>query len=161
MFETKEILDLAVRLEKNGEAVYRRAMSTETRGELRSMLEWMAEEEAGHGRWFADLKAALDKGIRNPFMEEMSRGVFEDLLGGQAFSLKEVDFSKVADTDELMSIFIEFETDTVLFYEMIMPFIEDDATRKRLEEIIAEENRHIASLKAVQKKGTAEIPGVR
>ncbi len=146
MFEIKEILDLAIRLEKNGESTYRRAVASSATPELSAMLEWMAVEEAQHGQWFADLKAALDEGIRNSFMEKMSRELFDSLMGSQSFSLKEVDFEQVTGIEELVSIFIEFERDTVLFYEMIMPFIEDDATREHLKGIIAEEGRHIARL---------------
>ena len=44
----------------------------------------------------------------------------------------------MAGPGELVSIFIEFEKDTVLFYEMIAPFIERGETRAQLEAIIAE-----------------------
>jgi rubrerythrin len=152
VFEIKEILDLAIRIEKNGEATYRRAIASSATSELAAMLEWMAAEEAQHGQWFAELKAALDTGIRNLFLEKMSRELFDDLVGSQSFSLKEVDFTQITGLDELVSIFIEFERDTVLFYEMIMPFIEDGGTRAHLQTIIAEENRHIARLQQFLKK---------
>jgi rubrerythrin len=153
MFETTEILDLAIRLEKNGEATYRKAIQSSTDEETNAMLAWMASEEARHGEWFAKLKTDLGTARKNPFMEEMSRQVFEDLVGGQSFSLKEVDFSKVSDLRDLLSIFIEFEKDTILFYELIAPFIEDGETRRHLEAIITEENRHIERLKQVMAKG--------
>jgi rubrerythrin len=153
MFETKEILDLAIRLEKNGEATYRKAIQLPVNEDLKPMLAWMAAEEARHGEWFAALKVDLDIGRKNPFLEEMSRQVFEDLIGGQSFSLKEVDFAKVSDPRELASIFIEFEKDTILFYELIAPFIEDSETRRHMEAIIAEENRHIERLKQFLKAG--------
>jgi rubrerythrin len=93
--------------------------------------------------------------VKNPFIEEMSRQVFKDLVGGQSFSLKEVDFSKVGSTHELISIFIEFEQDTVLFYELIAPFIEDEETRAHLQRVIAEENRHIGRLREFKEAGVA------
>jgi rubrerythrin len=107
----------------------------------------MAQEEARHGQWFSQLQRSLETGGKNPFMEEMSRELFDDLVGGQTFSLKEVDFAAVESTEELVGIFMEFEKDTVLFYEMVAPFIEDGETRTHLETIIAEENRHIAHLR--------------
>lgn len=161
MFETKEILDLAIRLEKNGEAAYRKAIQTTSDQELRAMLDWMAGEEARHGQWFSKLKTALDQGSPNPFHEEMSRRLIEELVGGQSFSLKEVDFSKVAGLGELISIFIEFEKDTVLFYEMIGPFVEHGETRTHLETIIAEEYRHIARLKQFLEKGAEAVVEMR
>ena len=161
MFETKDIIDVGIRLEKNGEAVYRKAIELTTDEELKAMLAWMADEEAGHGSWFAGLKAALGAGGKNPFLEEMSKQLFEDVIGGQSFSLREVDFSKVAGPGELVSIFIEFEKDTVLFYEMIAPFIESGETRAQLEAIIAEENRHIARLKQFMEKGEEALVSAR
>jgi len=147
VFEIREILDLAIRLEKNGEATYRQAIQSSNDEELKAALDWMAEEEARHGQWFSDLQRSLETGGKNPFMEEMSRELFDDLVGSQSFSLKEVDFTTVESMEELVGIFMEFEKDTVLFYEMVAPFIEDGETRTHLETIIAEENRHIARLK--------------
>jgi rubrerythrin len=147
VFEIKEILELAIRLEKNGEATYRKAMASCSDESMNALLQWMADEEVSHREWFAALKSDLDSGVKNPFIEEMSRQVFKDLVGGQSFSLKEVDFSKVGSTHELISIFIEFEQDTVLFYELIVPFIEDEETRGHLQRVIAEEKRHIDLLR--------------
>ena len=44
---------------------------------------------------------------------------------------------------DLFKVAIEFEKDTVIFYEMIQAMIEDDETSKDLEKIIEEERRHI------------------
>ena len=155
MFEIKEILELAIRLEKNGEATYRKAMASSADESMNALLQWMADEEVSHREWFAALKSDLDNGVKNPFIEEMGRQVFKDLVGGQSFSLKEVDFSKVSSTQELICIFIEFEEDTVLFYELIAPFIEDEETRGHLQRIIAEENRHIDRLREFKEAGVA------
>jgi len=155
VFEIKEILELAIRLEENGEATYRKAMASSSNESMNALLQWMADEEVSHREWFAALKSDLDSGVKNPFIEEMSRQVFKDLVGGQSFSLKEVDFSKVSGTHELISIFIEFEQDTVLFYELIAPFIEDEETRGHLQRVIAEEHRHIDRLREYKEAGVA------
>lgn len=146
MFSANEILDLAIKLEKNGEVVYREAIEKVSNPELITLLEWMADEEVKHANWFADLKLKVDQKSVNPFMEKMSRELFNDLLGDKNFSLKDVDFSTVNEIDDLIAIFIEFEKDTVLFYQTLKPFIEDKDTLTHLEEIIAEENNHIAML---------------
>jgi rubrerythrin len=79
-------------------------------------------------------------------MEEMGREVFTDMLGEKSFSHREVDFSKMGQPHDLVAAFIEFEQDTVLFFETLKPFIEDTGTLDNLEKIIAEENNHIAKL---------------
>jgi len=89
----------------------------------------------------------------------MSRELFDDLVGNQSFSLKEVNFAEVDSLEDLVRIFIEFEKDTVLFYEMIAPFIEDSDTRTHLQTIIAEENRHIKRLRDfIAKSDEAALP---
>jgi rubrerythrin len=137
---------MAILLERNGEAVYRRAIKEVSKPELASLLEWMADEEVKHASWFSNMKNAFGSGSQNPIGEEMSHELFKDLLDKQTFSLKDTDFSQVHRNSDLIAIFIEFEKDTVLFYEMLEPFIEDGDTLEQLKEIIAEENRHIARL---------------
>ena len=146
MFLIHEILDLAIRLEKNGESVYRNAIDKVSRPDLISLLVWMADEEVKHASWFLNLKQKLETGAVNPFMAEIGREIFGDMLGEKSFSHREADFSKIERTDDLIAIFIEFEKDTILFYETLKPFIEDKDTLTGLEQIIAEENNHIAML---------------
>ena len=146
MFEITEIIDLAIKLEKNGEATYRRAMEQAEDPDLISLLNWMADEEVQHAKWFNTLKRTVTSGKSNPFLEEMSRELFDDLVGDQSFSLKEVDFTKIQSVDEMLKVFIEFERDTAMFYEVLIPFIEDEETLAQLQRIIAEENNHIQKI---------------
>ena len=146
MFSVNEILDLAIQIEKNGDSVYRRAMEEINESELTTLLEWMADEEIKHANWFASLKDSIESTGVNLFVEEMSRELFNDLLGEKNFSHKDVDFSKLKNINDLISVFIEFEKDTVIFYEVLVPFIEDVGTLETLDRIISEENNHIRRL---------------
>lgn len=146
MFSIQEILDLAIRLENNGESVYRQAVDVIGEPELASLLQWMADEEVEHARWFAELKQKLKTDAANLFMAEMSREVFADFLGEKSFSHQEVDFSSLDRVSDLVAVFVEFEEDTILFYETLKPFIEDNDTRNNLDKIITEENKHIEKL---------------
>ena len=137
---------MAVKLEKNGETVYRDAIGKVAKPEFIALLEWMADEEVKHASFFAELKLNLEEKRSNPFMEEMSRELFDDLLGEQNFSLKEVDFSSIGNTDELIAVFIEFEKDSLIFYKVLEPFVEDPAALEHLQKIIDEENLHIKHL---------------
>ena len=143
MFTANELLDMAIKLEKNGESVYRSAIAKVDKPELVSLLEWMIDEEVKHAGFFSELKHNLETKQVNPFMEEMSRELFDELLGNQNFSLKEVDFSAIDNTDELIAVFIEFEQDSVIFYKVLEPFVEDPAALEHLRKIIDEEYLHI------------------
>jgi len=146
VFEINEILDIAIKIEENGEKTYRDAVITITNPELTAMLIWMADQEAKHANWFKQLKQDIASTAKNPFAEEMSRELINELLGDKSFSLKEVDFSKLRTVNQLISVFIEFENDGILFYEILKPFIEIEETLKNIDLIIMEEQRHIERL---------------
>jgi len=155
LFSANEILDMAIKLEKNGEAVYRDAINRVSNPELIKLIEWMVDEEIKHANWFAEMKLNLDQKSVNPFMEKMSRELFNDLLGDKNFSLKDVDFSSVSEIDDLIAIFIEFEKDSVRFYEVLEPFIGDSISLESLKKIIDEVNCHIKRLQELM--GRAEV----
>lgn len=146
MFTAHEIIDLAVQLEENGESVYREAARQTSNPDIRDLLLWMADEEDKHARWFSELKQEIDSRSINPFMAEMSRKVFGGILGDKSFSHREVNFSEVECIDDLIEIFIEFERDTLLFFETLIPFIEDKNTLDCVTKIISEENIHMKKL---------------
>ncbi len=147
MFSAEEILDIAIRLEQNGEAIYRKAMKEIDTPEFVKMLQWISTEENQHAGWFENLKNDLSSRPDNPVAREMQKEVFQDMIGDQSFSLKDVDFSRISGIDELIRVFIEFEEDTVLFYEMLEPFLQEEASLKQLKKIIAEEKHHIQRLR--------------
>ena len=149
MFSAKEILDLAIKLEKNGEAVYRDAIARVANADLVPLLEWMADEEVKHADWFAELKHKLETKNDNPFAEEMSRELFNEMLGEKNFSLRDVDFAAVDNRNDLIQIFIEFEKDSIIFYEVLKPFVEDPVARQSLQKIIDEEKHHIEQLEGI------------
>lgn len=149
MFSAKEIIELAIKIEKNGEAVYRSAIEKVPNPELVPLLEWMADEEVKHANWFAELKHNLETKNENPFVEEMGHELFNEMLGDKNFSLKDVDFAAIEEIDDLIETFIEFEKDTIIFYEVLKPFVEDPVVREYLNKIIDEEKHHIELLKEI------------
>ena len=150
MFSMREIFDLAIQIEKNGEQYYRDAMKEISNPSLRSMLEWLAEEEEKHQIWFSERKEKLHTEGDALELEEMGSSILQSILGDQSFSLKEADLSKIDSVEAYIQLAIEFEKDSILFYEMIGSFIEDTETSEKLNEIIAEENRHIELLEDFQ-----------
>jgi rubrerythrin len=146
MFSLKEIFTLAIQIEKNGEQYYRDAMGKVSNPSLRSMLEWLAEQEVKHQSWFSERKEQLDTKGDDLEMAEMGSSILQGILGDQSFSLKEADLSKIDGVEALVELAVEFEKDSILFYEMIGSFMEDTETSEKLDEIIAEENHHIQLL---------------
>jgi rubrerythrin len=143
LFSFSEVIDLAVQIEKNGEQTYLAAIDHIEDPGLKQLLEWIAQEERHHAKWFADLKVTAGILDDDESLKEMNETLVRDYLGDQTFSLKEVDFNLVKDSNELIRIFIEFEKDTILFYDILIAFVPDEATKDKISHIIAEEETHI------------------
>ncbi|MBW2096165.1 MAG: ferritin family protein [Deltaproteobacteria bacterium] len=156
MFTVGEIIDLAIRIEKNGEKIYRKAGGEVSDPSLASLLEWLADEELAHEKWFVQLGEEVEPNVEVPRLEEMGKEILRGVLGDQAFSIKEVDFSRMEDINDLLSLSLEFEKDTILFYEMLSEFIDDAETIRQLGRIIEEEHRHVEILEEFLEKG--EVP---
>ena len=152
MFTAQDILDIAIRLEKNGEKTYRDARLHISNDELKALLAWIAQEEQNHARWFTELKNRLTKGEDHHLMAELSRALVEDVVQGQSFSLQEVDFETIDSPDKMLRTFVEFEDDTIAFYEVLKTFIDKTAIAAQLEQIILEEKKHMATFQEMLAK---------
>jgi rubrerythrin len=113
---------------------------------LKELLKWMADEEVKHAEWFSELKGEVELNEDHRLIREMSGDLVSEFVGEQSFSLKDVDFSAIKGTRELIEVFIEFERDTILFYEMLESFIIDEETGEKLNRIVDEEKAHISKL---------------
>ena len=151
MFSLHEIYDLAIRIEKNGERFYRKAMERFSNEGLRSMLVRLADDEVRHEEFFARKKSGLREKPEDPEIEAAASGILQGILGDQTFSLKEANPADLKSEKDLLNLAVEFEKDTILFYEMLTPLVTRKQTLKGLEEIIQEEKRHIETLQAFQK----------
>ena len=146
MFSFSEIIDMAIQIEKNGERIYLAAVEHTDDAGLKELLEWMAQEERHHAKWFEEFKQKSSFLSEKESIKKMSEALVRDYLGEQAFSLRDVDFSRVKDSDELIGIFIEFEEDTLVFYNLLVAFVPDESIKKKIREIIAQEEAHVQKL---------------
>jgi len=152
MFSITEIIEIAVQIEKNGERVYREAIGQSKNPELDHLLLQIADEELEHADWF--LKDEIEKSQNRPQVKEMDSALVEDLIGNQTFSLADVNFSMVKNSEALINIFIEFENDTILFYEMLKTFLVDEKTIEHLEKIIREEASHVEKFESLRSRNS-------
>jgi len=152
MFSAQDILNIAIRLENNGEQTYLDARQHTSDKNLQDLLNWIAEEEKSHAHWFNQLKNRLSKGEDHHLMAQFSRALVEDVVQEQSFSLQEVDFEAIHTADEMIRTFIGFEEDTIAFYEILKSFIDDPAIARQLEQIIDEEKKHVAQFQQLLPK---------
>jgi rubrerythrin len=158
MFTLSEIIEFAIRIEENGEKVYRDASAKSSDPSLVSLLQWLADEELEHVRWFSELKKGIKEEHVDPQVGEMGQNLLLGIVGDQSFSLKEKDLSVIADLKEVLRVALDFEKDTVIFYEMMASFVQENAALAKLNQIIQEEKRHVDNLSEFVHKGKIEIP---
>jgi rubrerythrin len=152
MFSLKDIIGIAVQIEQNGERVYRSAAEKIEDPSLRSLLQWLANEEVKHVEWFAALKDKIADTGEHPEQEKFGRALLQDAVGTHSLALEDADFSAMEQVQDLINLVMEFENDTVLFYKMLQPLIEDQETLDQLHAIIKEEEDHAECLKQVLSK---------
>jgi len=159
MFTRNDLLDIAVKMEENGKAVYVRAMGEIKNKELKSLLQWMAREEEVHQKWFLQQKETQ---VQNPEATDFSGmlpDVLQEMMGEKSLSLDDINFSKITHTSQMLEIFIEFENDTLLFYEFLETFIQDREALDGLKKVIQEERAHVEKLnEMIQAVETQSIP---
>ena len=136
MFTLTDIIEIAVQIEKNGERTYRRAQRKTSDPSLAELLSLLADEELEHQRWFAELKNRVGIQPADQNLEAMGRELFQNLLGEKAFSLDDADISHGPDIHAVMRRAAECEQDTVFFYEMLEPFVEEPRSRDGIRLII-------------------------
>jgi rubrerythrin len=159
MFTLRDVLDMAVQIERNGALVYREALSRTTDPELEEMLAWMADEEDRHARYFADMRESLSSEGDNRLLDELGKLMLESIVGNRSFSLEEVDFSKIEAVNDLIAVMIAFEEDTVQFYRLFRNFLTDAAELKSLDDVIVDEEAHIRKLEQCRDKNLACLKG--
>jgi rubrerythrin len=146
MFSLEDVVALAIQIEKNAEKVLREASKKASNPSLASLLKWLADEELKHAERFSELKGTETKTPHDPQVEALGKSLLKGILADQTFSLKDVDFSSMDQVQQVLNAAIEFEEDTVLFYEMLRSFMKEKEDLEHLDAIIEEEKIHIQRL---------------
>lgn len=146
MFAWKEIIDIAIQIENNGEKIYRKAAGQIKDPDLSETLTRMADEEAKHAKWFSQLPLPDTIDEKNTNIDNMARVFIRDAMTDKALSLETADFTAIKHIQDLIRTSIGFEQDTILFYEMIGEFVVEDTAFTLIETIIDEEKKHITTL---------------
>ena len=149
MFTMDDLLEIAIKMEKNGEAVYNSAVVEMKNRELKTLLEWMANEEASHRKWFADQKNKLCLEMDEDRLKKMVPQVLQNMMGEKSLSLGDINFSELTKVSQLLETFVGFENETILFYELLEMFIEEEKVLNGLKKIIREEKNHIEKLRSM------------
>ncbi len=146
MFTFGDIKNIAIQIERNGEASYLKASKVSTDPNITEMLIWMAEQERKHANWFENLQATKPMTQEQKEMEAVGQTLLQDMVKGNDFLLDEKNLEQSGSVKEVLDISISFEEDTILFYKFLLDFLDDDEDREQLQKIISEEQSHVEQL---------------
>jgi rubrerythrin len=83
----------------------------------------------------------------------MGRELLQDIVRSQTFSLQGRQLAEADDLEELIAQSIEFEQDTIDFYEFLASFLDDPRAVEQMRRIIDQEREHVRQLEAVRAEG--------
>ena len=139
----ESVLDLAVWLEKHAQAFYEKARQSATDADIQELFGALAVEEGKHCAIYTDLyefytgKSAEDEKLLGEY------GKFIQLL------IKEIagalEFAGVLTQEELIARALQFEKNTLLFFNEVKPLFRGKAGAI-IEAVCREEKRHILKL---------------
>lgn len=153
MFTINDICDIAIQIERNGETVYRQAAENITDTKTADLLKELADDEVRHAKWFENLHLERSEPFGNVQLENAGRELLQGMMENQTFSLDAAGLVNAQTIEGILAQSISFETDTILFYEMLGGFIEEKNVLRQLENIIREERSHVEKLKGLLPQG--------
>jgi rubrerythrin len=146
LFNVDEVFQIAVEIEKNGEAFYRRAAERVQNRRVKDALNNLASMERDHEGAFSSLKSQLSA-------EEKKETTFDPageaaaylkaLADTRVFFKKEIDMSS---PEEVLKSAMTAEKDSIAFYLGMKEMIQGQTGKTRMDEIIREEMRHLKLL---------------
>lgn len=148
-FKSGEILQKAIEIEVKGAAFYRALQAKATDETLKSVFAFLAGKEEAHRETFADMLKRADD-----FRESFSWDYYDYMAGMQFFSdqgIFEDDKKTVKQTylardhKELIETAIQFEQDSIFYYNEMRPLV-DAQGKQTLEELIQQERDHLMKL---------------
>jgi rubrerythrin len=154
-FSGKEILEMAVRIEENGERFYTQAAGAAKTERLKELFSFLADEEKKHIAYFKEMKRQAEgpRTIFDPYIEEA--GLYlKAVADTEVFTRPDEGESlaqQVSDEKEALDIAIDMEKESLLFYyEFIKGVRESD--RSILDRLIIEEKVHLKKLMGLKKE---------
>ena len=157
-FNANEIFEMAIRIEENGAAFYRKAASLQSDASNRAFLEKLATMEDHHKVVFKKMKERLvdmekTETVFDPEGElSLYLASMADRHGGEGSPAAAEALTGEEKMADIVTTAIGLEKESILFYVGLKDMVPLKYGRDKIEEIISEERRHIVQLNAFLEK---------
>ncbi|MDI6851845.1 MAG: ferritin family protein [bacterium] len=146
MFTKSEIINIAIAIEESGFEFYKEAENIVPK-DLKEVFHFLSKEELKHKETFEEILRGL-KGSREIRINDEDYEDYVKAIGQIAVFKKNKLQEKIRtlDTPEKIIIFaIEMETTSINYYNFLLE-VETEKNRSLLNQILAEERKHLATL---------------
>lgn len=157
-FNADEVFKVAIRIEENGAAFYRKAASLQKEEANQTFLEQLAKMEDSHKLSFEKMQKELSEMEKSNtvFDPEEELGLYlsamADAHGGEGDPKVAEGLTEDQPMKEILKIAISLEKESILFYLGIKNLLPPKYGQDKIDDIIKEEQRHIAQLNTFLKK---------
>jgi len=161
-FNANEVFNMAIRIEENGAAFYRKAADLQSDESNQDFLRKLAAMEDAHKVSFAEMQHSVTDAEKSNTVfdpnDELSLylNAMADLHGGEGSPVAADALTGKETMEEIVTTAIGLEKESILFYLGLRDFVPPKLGRDKIDEIIKEERKHIAQLNAVLKKMKSE-----
>ena len=151
-FNVGEIFEIAIQIERNGAAFYRKAASNTANEEARLELLRLAVMEDNHEKIFTELKGQVAASEEdNEWYDPESEAALylENFAGGQIFDITKDPWELVPPETSLAAVLrvaLECEKNSVVFYAGLKHVVPASFDASPIEAIIQEEMVHVVLL---------------
>lgn len=145
-FNADEVFQMAIQMEKNGAAFYRKAAEAADDADNKTFLLELADMEIDHEKTFEELRKQLTE-------SEKASTVFDPggeaamylraLVDTRVFFEKDIDVTSMR---EILMAAIEAEKDSIVFYLGMKDAVPDSMGKSKIDAIIREEMGHVRLL---------------
>ena len=145
-----DIFRVAVRLEQDGLAFYRRAREMNLNPGVARVFAELAADEEKHARDFEATYFEREDDRPRTQGESKALEALERVYRGTIFGSGRPPLERLASikTDaEALALAISMEEDAIRFYQGLLPFAEKEEARAALEDLIAQEGKHATLLR--------------
>lgn len=151
-FNASEILQFAIRIEENGEKIYRQFSKTVKDDKVKKLFDYLAGEEVKHRKTFQEMVSKIEK-YEPP---ESYPGEYFAYLRAYAddiiFTYKKLDkeLSEITDAMTAIEFGIRREVDSILYYLEMKNFVPENQ-RDTIYKVVDEERSHYLKLIEIRK----------
>lgn len=157
-FNAADAFEMAIQIEKNGAAFYRKAASLQEDEVNIKFLETIARMEDRHQAGFEEMKRTLSDMEKTQTVfdpkEEMALYLksMSDSHGGEGNPYAAAQLTGDESMAQIITTAISLEKESILFYVGLKDLVPPKLGREKIDDIIDEEKKHISQLSGFLKK---------